>query len=40
MTELAPMLIDSDVLVWLTRGHVGAAEVVPITPPSASAPTG
>lgn len=20
------MLIDSDVLVWLTRGHVGAAE--------------
>jgi predicted nucleic acid-binding protein len=26
MTELAPMLIDSDVLVWLTRGHVGAAQ--------------
>jgi predicted nucleic acid-binding protein len=22
----APMLIDSDVLVWLTRGHVGAAQ--------------
>jgi len=22
----APMLIDSDVLVWLTRGHVGAAK--------------
>lgn len=21
-----PMLIDSDVLVWLTRGHVGAAK--------------
>jgi predicted nucleic acid-binding protein len=23
---MAPMLIDSDVLVWLTRGHVGAAK--------------
>lgn len=23
---MAPMLIDSDVLVWLTRGHVGAAQ--------------
>ena len=22
---MLPMLIDSDVLVWLTRGHVGAA---------------
>ena len=22
---MTPMLIDSDVLVWLTRGHVGAA---------------
>jgi hypothetical protein len=22
----APMLIDSDVLVWLTPGHVGAAQ--------------
>ena len=22
------MLIDSDVLVWLTRGHVGAAELI------------
>jgi predicted nucleic acid-binding protein len=24
--EVAPMLIDSDVLVWLTRGHLGAAQ--------------
>ena len=23
---MTPMLIDSDVLVWLTRGHVGAAQ--------------
>jgi predicted nucleic acid-binding protein len=21
-----PVLIDSDVLIWLTRGHVGAAQ--------------
>jgi predicted nucleic acid-binding protein len=24
--EIPSMLIDSDVLVWLTRGHVGAAQ--------------
>lgn len=23
---MAPMLIDSDVLLWLTRGHAGAAQ--------------
>ena len=26
MSPAIPVLIDSDVLIWLTRGHVGAAQ--------------
>ena len=26
MSPALPVLIDSDVLIWLTRGHVGAAQ--------------